>query len=160
MAMPSLREELAVMPGLPQGDGQPTWTLHDPARNRFFSIDWISWEILRHWPLGDAEAIVKAIDAGTTLRPCVEDVEAIVRFLGENQLLRPHGETAARDMAERLARRQGSWLKWLLHHYLFFRIPLVRPDAWLERRMGVANLFFTRAFLLLTVGAFGFRIRE
>lgn len=155
MALPSLREDLALMPGPTRGDGQPTWTLHDPVRNRFFSIDWISCEILQRWSLDDPAAIVAAIGATTPLQPSVEDVEQLAHFLGANQLLRPQGANSAREMADRLAKRRGSWLKWLLHHYLFFRIPLLRPDAWLGRQLGVASLFYTKAFLLLTLVACG-----
>ncbi|WP_321500768.1 HlyD family efflux transporter periplasmic adaptor subunit [Breoghania sp.] len=151
--MPALREELALIPGPTRGDGQPTWTLHDPARNRFFSIDWLSCEVLRHWSLDEPEAIVEAIDRRTTLQPHAGDVELVVRFLAENQLLRPQGANSSREMAARLAKRQGSRLKWLVHHYLFFRIPLVRPDAWLGRWSGLAGLFCTRTFLFLTIMA-------
>ena len=41
-------------------------------------------------------------------------------------------------------------MKWLLHHYLFFRIPLVKPDAWLGRWLPVARFFMTRAFAMMT----------
>ena len=34
--LPRLREDLALLPGPALPDGQPSWTLHDPARNLFF----------------------------------------------------------------------------------------------------------------------------
>lgn len=160
MALPSLREELALLAGPTLADGQPSWTLHDPVRNRFFSIDWATCAILRHWSLDDPAAIVAAIGTESTLQLAAEDVEHVVRFLADNQLLQPQGPGSARRMAERLARQQGGWLKWLLHHYLFFRIPLLRPDAWLGRWLGVAELFFSRTFMLLTLGALGFGLLQ
>ena len=42
-------------------------------------------------------------------------------------------------------------MKWLLHHYLFFRVPLIRPDAWLTRWVGVARWFGSAAFGWLTL---------
>ncbi len=152
MTWPLLREELALLPGPPLSDGQPSWTLHDPTRNRFFSIDWPTFEVLRRWSFADARAIAASVSQDSTLALEDEDVERVTRFLGDNQLLQtPPG--SARKQAERLAQVQGSRLKWLLHHYLFFRVPLVRPDAWLDRWQGLAGRLYGRGFALLTLAA-------
>lgn len=153
MGLPALRDELALLPGPRLADGQPSWTLHDPTRNRYFSIDWLTFEILRRWGFGDPVLIAQAIGADSTLQPEPGDVEQVVRFLAENQLLRVAGPTAARQLAEREARSRAGGLRWLLHHYLFFRVPLLRPDAWLQRALPVAGLFFGRTFLILTLVA-------
>lgn len=151
MALPGLREELGLWAGGALADGQPTWTLHDPSRNRFFSIDWITFEILQRWSYADAATIVDSVNADTTLTLEPADIERVTRFLVENELVQPGDWTSARELAAREARLRGTPLKRLLHHYLFFRIPLVKPDAWLERWQGVAALFYTRAFLVATV---------
>lgn len=150
MPLPRLREELDLMPGPVLGDGQPSWTLHDPVRNRFFSLDWPTLEILRRWELDDADAIVAEIAAETTLQLEIADVEQVARFLVENQLVRPPEQGSARQFAQRLERLEGNRFKWLLHHYLFFRVPLVKPDAWLNRWQGVASWFYTRQFAIMT----------
>ncbi|WP_374343908.1 HlyD family efflux transporter periplasmic adaptor subunit [Azonexus sp.] len=150
MALPRLREELDLLPGPVLGDGQPSWTLHDPSRNRFFSLDWATLEILRRWSLDDPEGIVADIESATTLQLDVSDVERVARFLVDNQLVQPAGPDSARRLADRLTLLRGGRLKWLLHHYLFFRVPLVRPDAWLNRWQGLAGLFYTRGFAILS----------
>ena len=151
MTLPRLREELDLLPGPTLADGQPSWTLHDPVRNRFFSLDWPTLEILRRWALDDAAAIVAEIAQDTPLQLDADDVARVAQFLSENQLLQPSGPASARQFAERLHKLEGSRLKWLLHHYLFFRVPLWRPDAWLNRWLGVAGVFYTRQFALMTV---------
>jgi putative peptide zinc metalloprotease protein len=151
--LPRLREDLALLPGPALPDGQPSWTLHDPARNLFFRIDWPSFEILRRWSLNDPPAIAADIGRATTLQLDATDVVQIGQFLQQNQLTQPDGANSARQMAERLQQLQGSPLKWLLHHYLFFRLPLVRPDAWLGRWQGVAGRFASPGFLWLTSAA-------
>lgn len=153
MSLPRLREELELLPGPRLADGQPSWTLHDPVRNRFFNLDWPTLEILRRWSLDDGEAILAEIAADTTLHLETEDLERVVRFLVENQLVRPNEQNCARQFAERLDKLTGSRFKWLLHHYLFFRVPLVRPDAWLERWQGFAGWFYSRQFAALTLAA-------
>jgi putative peptide zinc metalloprotease protein len=131
VALPALRQDLDLMPGPTLADGQPSWTLHDPARNQFFRIDWPTFEVLQRWALDDPQAIAADISQATTLQMSAQDVIDVVEFLQQHQILQ--AERSARRMAERIEAQQGHWLKWLLHHYLFFRVPLVRPDAWLTR---------------------------
>lgn len=150
MALPRLREELDLMPGPGLSDGQPSWTLHDPVRNLFFRIDWPTLEMLTRWHIDDAEKIAQDVNDYTTLSLTAEDVQAVAQFMVQHQLVQATQPEASRKMAEQWSRIQGSWFKWLLHHYLFFRVPLVRPDAWLVRWLPVARLFGTRAFALVT----------
>lgn len=151
MGLPLLREELALFPGPALTDGQPSWTLHDPVRNQFFRIDWQGFEILSRWELDNVNAIVEAISAETTLKPELDDVEMLHRFLLENQLLRPNGEAQIKNMADRLLLVRGTWHQWLLHHYLFFRIALVKPDSWLTRSLHYVQFFFSTFFLRLSL---------
>ena len=96
MALPPLREELALLPGPHLADGQPSWTLHDPVRNQFFQIDWPSFEILSRWFMGDAESIAAAVCMETTLQVETADVERLALFNQEHQLpVLPHSPGAA-----------------------------------------------------------------
>lgn len=138
MNLPPLREELVVTTGPRAHDGQPGWTLQDPARNRFFRLDWLTFEILQRWSLGEPEVIARVIGEQTPLKPGASDVESVVTFLGVNQLLKFAGaDNSAALSQHHAASRQGTW-RWLLHNYLFFRVPLVRPERllrWLVRRL-------------------------
>ncbi|ARP83128.1 secretion protein HylD [Bordetella genomosp. 8] len=152
--LPLLREELALMPGPVLADGQPSHTLHDPVRNRFFQIDWPTFEILSRWHLGEPSALAAAVSRETTLQAGHDDVADVVAFLRDNELLRPQPGAAA-DYARQLRRRRGGFGTWLLHNYLFFRIPLFKPDAWLARWAPRLSFFYSRAFLCLTLAALG-----
>ncbi|MCA1907246.1 MAG: HlyD family efflux transporter periplasmic adaptor subunit [Magnetospirillum sp.] len=157
--LPALRDELAVLPGPAAHDGAPTWTLHDPLTNRFFRLTWSAFEILSRWHLGAARAVVADIRRHTLLEVDEEDVQGLAAFLARSQLLKPQG---SRDVDRLLASHDAaktSWLTWLLHHYLFFRLPLVRPDAVLERTVPwvrwLGSSRFRRATLLaLLAGLF------
>lgn len=159
-ALPSLRQELALLPGAALPDGQPTWTIHDPVRGLFFQIDWPSFEVLQRLDMETPEAIAQDISDITTLEMDSADVEQVIQFLMGNQLTEPQGAQTARQMAGRLAKMQGGWFNWLLHHYLFFRIPLWRPDAWLGRWQAVAGIFYSRTFAWLTGGALLFGLTQ
>lgn len=153
MALPVLREELALFAGPRLADGHPSWTLHDPVRNQFFQLDWLSFEIVSRWHGDSAQQIVDDIGQDTTLRPEVDDVQAVAEFLMGNDLLRPTRPDSATLMAARQARAKGNWWNWLLHHYLFFRLPLVRPDRWLGRWSARVAPLYTRRFFHLTLVA-------
>ena len=152
MALPPLREELALLPGPVLADGQPSHTLHDPVRNLFFQIDWPTFEVLSRWHLGDAAAIAAEVNRETTLHLEARDVKDVVVFFHDNQLLQPPPGSAA-EFAACLQKRRGSLGQRLLHNYLFFRIPLLKPDRWLNRWAPRLDFFYSRQFLYLTIAA-------
>jgi len=152
--LPGLRQDLHLLPGEPQGDGVPSWRIHDPVRNRFFDVGWIEFELLQRWREGGIGAdLIAEVGAATPLRPSAEELSALVVFLEQHQLLSP-STVERRDALRRRcqARKQPLW-KQLLHHYLFFRIPLLRPDAWLERAAPALAWLFGRTFLATTLAA-------
>jgi putative peptide zinc metalloprotease protein len=148
LLLPRLREELDLLPGPELPDGQPSWTLHDPVRNVFFQLDWPTIEMLRRWHLSP-DVLLAQVNAETTLKLDEADLTVLLEFLQQNQLLIiKSGQSDS--LAERLRARQGSVWAWLLHNYLFFRIPLIRPDAWLDRWHERLSFLFTRTTLHLT----------
>ena len=150
MSLPRLRDELDLLPGPALADGQPSWTLHDPVRNQFFRIDWPTLEVLQRWDMDDPEKIAADVSANTTLDMNAQEVEQVVRFLVQHQLVQSHEPGSASKLADQWARLQGTAFKWLLHHYLFFRVPLIKPDAWLTRGLPWARWFGGSTFALLT----------
>jgi putative peptide zinc metalloprotease protein len=159
MALPQLRQELSLIEGPALADGQPTHTLYDPVRNLYFQIDWPTFEVLSHWDKGEPETIAATICETTTLTIDAQTVLNVAQFFADNELLQPEIGSSHR-MAERLARKRGSKTTWLLHNYLFFRVPLWRPDAWLSNYAQLFSLFFKPSFFWLTILAFVIGIIE
>lgn len=149
--LPALRDELALFPGPAAGNGAPTWSLQDPARNLFFRIDWLTFEILSRWHLNDPAQILSAVEQETPIQPELEDMEGVLRFLTENELVQRNDAAGSTWFREQAQKRQSTPGRWLLHHYLFFRLPLWRPDAWLASVVGWVAPFYTRTFLALTL---------
>jgi putative peptide zinc metalloprotease protein len=127
-----LREEIAIFPGPAALDGSPSWTLHDPSSNRFYRLGWREFELLSRWDSGSVAALTTRVEAETTLHVEQEDVDDLVRFLFSFDLLRATSAEATAGMVKKADRLRGSWAKWLLHNYLFIRIPLLRPDRFLN----------------------------
>lgn len=146
----ALREELNLFEAAPHADGSPGWSLHDPVRNQFFRIDWPTFEILARWSMGDASVIAASVTNETALEIFEEDVNVVNGFLFENQLCQMHGQDGTEWMVRKEQASHSNVWQWLLHHYLFFRIPLFKPDRWLSRELGLVAPLFSRQFFLLT----------
>lgn len=149
LSLPSLRDDLRLLGAGAERDGSPGWTILDPARNRFFRIGWLEFELLSRWDAGDADSIASQVSAETTLSADRGDVEALTRFLERHQLIAARdARGTARLESIRRHQRHGI-LRRLLHNYLFFRIPLVRPQRFLQRTLPVAAVFMQPATLAL-----------
>ena len=149
--LPALREELSLHLGPPEHDGAPTWSLQDPVRNLFFRIDWLAFEILSRWHLGDPVAILESIRWETPIQAEADDVLSVVTFLADNELIQRHNARGVEDFRQKHEKRSLAWHTWLLHRYLFFRIPLWHPDAFLTRTSPWVSPLYSRSFFLLTL---------
>ena len=131
--LPPLRQDLALHAAPPASDGSPCWHLHDPAANKFYQIGWLAFEILSRWELGEPEAIVQSIEQETTLDVSIDTVRSVANFLERHHLFSARSEDDLARLEKAYRNSRMHWAKWLLHNYLFFRVPLVRPDRWLTR---------------------------
>ena len=138
--LPALRDELQLFEAARNHDGTPAWIIQDPVNNRFFRIGWLEFEMLVHWSGNDVATLIRAINESTPLNVTPSDVRQMLSFLSDNQLLRLDRPADVANAAQQKARQRRSPVEWLVHNYLFFRVPLVRPQAalarlkpWLER---------------------------
>jgi putative peptide zinc metalloprotease protein len=145
MNLPSLRADLQLSAAAPALDGSPRWTLADPVRGRYFKLGAAAMRLLRHWSLGDPEHVLRAANREPGLPLDGAALEQLLEFL------RGHDLISALDPSQRAsyslkaaAQRQSLW-QILLHQYLFFRIPLWRPDAFLNRAWPWLERFGPRA---------------
>ncbi len=139
------------MPGPCSADGAPTWTLQDPAANRFLRIGWLEFEILQRWSLGTAAAIAQSIRRTTPIAAQPEQVLEMLRFAERCELLQPVAPGDTLRLARTVEARRMGPAKWLLKNYLFIRIALLSPDRLLTALMPVAAALFTRGFLALVL---------
>jgi putative peptide zinc metalloprotease protein len=129
----ALRQDLSLHEGPHARDGSPTWVLHDPAANRFYSLSWPAFEILSRWPLGDPAAIAAAVNRETTLEIDLEDLESVLEFVTQFNLVEAGTPADSARLLGLAAAGKLSIGQWLLKNYLFLRVPLWRPGRWLER---------------------------
>ncbi len=145
--LPPLRNDIRIEPAAPGEGGVRQWCLFDPMRGAYFLINEIAVALLANWQAGSASKIAAA--ASTGLRPVgIEHVEGLYRFLVTNELLGGSAPEQRAAYRRRNAARRESPLAWLMHRYLFFRIPLIRPDRLLTSAMPVVMPWFNRTMVV------------
>lgn len=149
--LPLLREDIQLMPGTRNWTGEPTWTLADPIRNRFFQLGERDIALLNYWSLGTPEAILTAVNAEKSLDADLEEVNALLGFLMNAELV----DTSAAPLRQRLSStqkaREQTLFQQLLHKYLFFRVPLIRPDRLLNQLYPRVRFLFQPWFPRITM---------
>ncbi len=144
-----LRPDIVLRKGTPEQGGKETYILDDPVRGV-------------HFELGEAEArfflclasendLKSAVDKlleTTSLRPGVNDVLLFVRMLQAEKLAILPVELAQKSAEAREQKKPGL-LKKILVGYLFFKVPLIRPDNLLNTVYPWLSPFWSKPFLFL-----------
>jgi putative peptide zinc metalloprotease protein len=157
VVLPPLREDLHMIAGASAVDGSPTWVIVDQVRGKYFQIGWAAYQILSRWNAGSAEVVLSQIHTETTCRATVQDIHDLLRFLYGNHLMREPSQGGYRAYAAQADAARPQWLKWLVHNYLFFQIPLVRPDRFLRATLPFVEWLFSKwvAWIISLIGLSG-----
>lgn len=146
--LPPLRGDLQLKTGIRELDGSRTWTILDPLRQHYFQIDFKNLQILDCWikTAGRPTTAGAIVDQLVWLSVSLEDIEELLRFLWKNSLtLMPPNDDLAFYLKQSTHKAKQP-LKRLLHGYLFFRVPLVRPNRFLKKTEPLSRIFFTKAW--------------
>ena len=151
--VPLLREELRLIQAANNADGSPAWMIQDPINNKFYRIGWLDFELLLRWQLIDIASIVADVNSDTTLDADADNVLELMDFLGQNKLLQSSSAEAVNRLITEKNKQKQSVFSWLVHHYLFFRIPLIKPQALLANILPYFRWLFSpiTAFIVLAI---------
>lgn len=145
--LPELRQELRIEPGAKAPDGSATWTVVDAIQHSYIQIDRTAYHLLSRWRGGLSYVeLAETVERDFGDLVTAEDVEHFVRFLSANHLTVEPDSGGWRHYATKLASARHGWLMWLVHNYLYVKVPLVRPEATLRRLLVYVQPLFTRAF--------------
>ncbi len=150
--LPPLRQDLQLHAAAPQADGSPGWVIQDPVTQDFYRIGWLEFELLSRWAAaadaGGPARLLQQVAQETPLRPGREELAALLQFLATHQLLARHDDEHTLRLAAHRRRLQPGRARWLLHNYLFFRVPLLRPAHALQALLPALQGLYTRGALL------------
>ncbi len=134
--LPRLRQELRIDRGAPLVTGAPSWTLTDPVRHLFFQLGKLEMRIFSLWSVGTLGTVRAGLaDDGIDAQDAESAIGNVLQFsLANNLTVRPEGDPVEAFSTQR-AHAKKAWWKWLVDHYLFIRIPLVKPARFLEKTL-------------------------
>ena len=150
-ALPVMRADLRLLRGGDENDGSPMWMLFDPVRSRYFHLHLRGLRVLRHWQAGANPEDVARAASGHGVEVDADDVTGIARFLVSNGLTEARTPSDSARLENQWGQSRTRWYQWVLHRYLFIRVPLVRPDPFLARNLHRVRFFGSRRFQRLTL---------
>ena len=143
-----LRRDLELFPGEADESGKESWIIFDPVADRYFRISEKEHNIIRRF--NKARELEKTIKLLHTdgLDITESELSAINAFLHHNNLLMPTYKTTENRLhAARKFKRKMLPTR-ILNSYLFFKIPLWKPDGFLNNTLPVIKSIFNRWNLL------------
>lgn len=153
--LPLLRQDISISTGGTSWTGAPTWILHDKFRNRFFRIDLLAFEILARWKSITPNKLATSLTKELGLEVTKETIVELAEFLLKNSLTqKPVGDDWTSYHKQSLALEKNVFSK-VIHSYLFFRIPIARPQKFINLCWPVVAPFYTvkalTVFVILAV---------
>ncbi len=158
--LPVLRNDLHLIEGPVSLDGSPSWVIVDSARNKYFSIGWLAFQLLSRWTLGKASLLIERLKIESALDVDNEEIQALLEFLYANSLTLDPVSGSSNDYYEQYLASKPSFIMWLIHNYLFIKIPLVKPTQFLRRTLVYVEPVFsiTTASFIALLGLLGLYI--
>lgn len=146
--LPALNPAIRLYKAAPSPDGEPRWTLHHKISNKYYQIGWTEFECLaRFHRYKTALEIKQSVEFETTLRVDIAEIKKLVLFLQANGLVASGDQVFSQKDIKKATHRDSLWKK-LIHGYLYFTLPLFRPENFLKKTLTHVEFFFSRAFLI------------
>ena len=134
--LPVLRPDIEIFAGPLDKDGAPTYVIHDPMTGTFNKIGWGEATVLQRLRKGQTLALMLGeLRQQTTLTAGHEEVAELCKDAERRGLTIDSQIRPARELLEIATNKKTGPLKWVIHHYLYFRIPLFHPDDFLTRTL-------------------------
>jgi len=149
-----LRQELSIL----RGDNIDQWLIYDPVRGKYHKIGQAAMTMLTHWQAIPPDEFVAALSVkAPNLKADQALLQTLTEFLLKEKLLLHPPEADAESLAGQEAAMRTPFHEQLIHKYLFFRIPLFRPQKFLESYGPFVSAFFrpATAWTLLIIGLIG-----
>lgn len=140
---PRLRRSLRLDPVVEDGQPFPAVLITDPIRGRYFKAGWPLSGLLLLWNETDGAASLtqKMIEHYGT-HAGEADIKQALEFVFSNELSEADDKGGWQRFKQQAEASQHGVMKSLAHNYLFFRIPLLHPDAMLRAMLPYLRFAF------------------
>jgi len=128
--------------------GEPLWVIFEPISNKYHHISWKSYEIIKRLTQElSIKSIVEQVNEETLLQINTSDVKSLIIQLSNFGLLQNNQINTNLPESNRN----------ILHNvskYFFYRLPLFKPDNFLDFLIKYTNFLFSSQFIKITLLAF------
>ena len=139
MLLPFIRQDLKIINGSAKEDGSPSWLLYDSLRHKYFVLTKTTLILLKNWVGGEkVDALIKKIE-DLKLSINERDIEDFIQFLDINNLIIQNTSEGSKKLATQYKSQKKHWFLKLIHGYLFFKIPIFKPDDFLKRTLPIVS---------------------
>ena len=144
LQLPPLRQDLQIKEGKSNEQGEPVWLIYDPLRNRYFQVSLPTIQLLGLWqPHLSTEQLLEQAST-RDIDVTEEELLQLVDFFTRSHLTEASAEAAIERLEQDFNKGQKQWFSWLIHNYLFIRIPLWKPDYFLSSTLEHLQPLFNR----------------
>ena len=156
--LPTLRQELSIIPAPRGDDGAPMWYIFDPVRNAFHTLSKQAVNILANWRKESADHALKRLNSSYPDMDLEEqDLKDLVEFLYREKLTQNPPTNDPEILARQEAAMRKPFHEQLIHKYLFFRIPLFQPQNFLKMMAPFVAFMFKKLtwVIIAIIGTIG-----
>lgn len=154
--LPALRQDIKLIQSAPDEQGEPRWMLFDPITNAYFQLSHHALPLIRHWQTNsDIASFIQCLPNPEDYDE--QDIQGFIQFLTQNHLIQHIDQTSVKQLNDQYQKRQHHWLYWLIHNYLFIKVPLLRPNDLLDWLFPKVSFLFhpNTRMIILTLGIIG-----
>lgn len=147
MSTARIRQDLSLQQAEPDSAGRAVWLLYDPFSARYFRISHLQMQLLGYLNGAAPDEIAKCASQELGQEVSTQQVETLLEFLQKNNLV--VGDENQQVFYEKQRAQTPGWLKMAAKSYLFVRVPLVKPDRFLEKTLPYVRWLWMKPTLML-----------
>ncbi|MBA2369228.1 MAG: efflux RND transporter periplasmic adaptor subunit [Candidatus Protochlamydia sp.] len=148
MILPPFRRDLKIYAGPHESDGSPTYNLYDPLKGQYYKFSWKEGLVLKFFRAGmEDEELLKKINEQFPVNLAIEDIRNFFSQAAHLGLLTVPVE--GERLYEQKVMRKQSMLMWLVHNYLFLKVPLLNPDHFLKKTLPYVKFLGSKPALFM-----------
>jgi putative peptide zinc metalloprotease protein len=150
MIVPALRDDLEILRTNSREDGSPAWMIYDALRNKYFTLGLTAFKLIKHWVAGQDIVNFEKKVKQEGLDVSKDEIVQFIGFLQSNNLIIQPGDKGVMNLMQQKNATKQAWWMYVIHHYLFFKFPLFKPDVWLDRTLKYVKFFASKKFRYIT----------
>lgn len=141
--LPKIRNDLKVIETSVAEDGSKRWLLFDPIQNKYFNIGLDALQLFSNWQSDiEIDEFIKILEQ-KNYDIDKESLESFILFLRNNNLILCEKDVDTQRIVNVHRQSKQNIFKWLIHNYLFIRVPLMKPDRWLEKNKNKMDFLYS-----------------